>query len=86
MAKKCEQSACAFCPDFKTCTKRLPRPCYCGNNVVAVLFQSMPRKVLRKKSIGVYVVCPKCDERTRTYAYEYQAVKAWNEMMRRAKK
>ena len=82
---KCDVSACTYCPGFKTCTKRLPRPCKCGCNTVAVIFKSKPPRIQRKKSIGVTVVCPDCGERSRTYSYEYQAVKAWNEMMRRAK-
>lgn len=85
MKKTCQMSACAYCPSFKSCMKRLPRPCKCGNNSVAVIFKPKPPRILRKKSIMVTVECPDCHESTRSYSYEYQAVKAWNEMMRRAK-
>lgn len=85
MNNKCV-SACIYCPSYKSCKKRLPSTCACGNNSVAVIFEPKPRKVIRKKLIGVRVECPECKEHTRTYSYEYQAVNAWNEMMRRAKK
>lgn len=83
--KKCNVSACAFCESYKNCEKRKLVKCKCGNESIGVLFNVLPKKVIRKKSIGVYAICPKCEERTRTYSYEYQAINAWNEMMRRAK-
>lgn len=84
--KKCDASACVYCSEYKKCEKRKLSPCSCGNAHVAVLFRSLPpRRIFKKKAIHAFVICPDCKEQTREYSYEYQAVKAWNEMMRRHK-